>query len=98
MPAPKELARQNIDKLLTACGWVIQKYKQLYLSAGRGIAIREVPLKEGRCDYLLLIDRKPAAEKLWTYEPRTKRYATNAITKREFDASALLRIIALVST
>jgi type I restriction enzyme R subunit len=34
-------------------------YKQLNLSAGPGIAIREVPLKKGRCDYLLLIDRKP---------------------------------------
>ncbi|HEY2713791.1 MAG TPA: hypothetical protein VGI60_14850 [Chthoniobacterales bacterium] len=59
MPAPEELARQNIDKLLIACGWLIQNYKKLDLSAGRGIAIREVPLKEGRCDYLLLINRKP---------------------------------------
>jgi type I site-specific restriction endonuclease len=59
MPTPEELARENIDKLLTACGWLIQDYKQLDLSAGRGIAIREVRLKEGRCDYLLLIDREP---------------------------------------
>jgi type I restriction enzyme, R subunit len=59
MPSPEELARENIDKLLTECGWIIQDYKQLNLSAGRGIAIREVPLKKGRCDYLLLIDRKP---------------------------------------
>ena len=27
-------------------------------SAGRGIALREVPLKTGPCDYLLLVDRK----------------------------------------
>src|SRR4051812_46308534 len=59
MPAPEELARQNIDKLLTQSGWVIQNYKQLDLSAGKGIAIREIRLKEGRCDYLLLIDRTP---------------------------------------
>ena len=59
MQSPEELARENIDKLLTKCGWIIQNYKQLNLSAGRGIAIREVPLKKGRCDYLLLIDRKP---------------------------------------
>ncbi|HEX7516311.1 MAG TPA: type I restriction-modification enzyme R subunit C-terminal domain-containing protein [Chthoniobacterales bacterium] len=59
MPTPEEIARQNIDALLQECGWVIQNYKQLDLSAGRGIAIREVRLKEGRCDYLLLIDRKP---------------------------------------
>ncbi len=59
MPTPEELARQNIDALLLKCGWVIQDYKKLDLSAGRGIAIREVRLKEGHCDYLLLIDRKP---------------------------------------
>jgi type I restriction enzyme R subunit len=59
MPTPEEIARQNIDALLQQCGWVIQNYKQLDLSAGKWIAIREVRLKEGRCDYLLLIDRKP---------------------------------------
>jgi len=59
MPTPEELARQNIDALLQRCGWVIQDYKQLDLSAARGIAIREVRLQKGRCDYLLLIDRKP---------------------------------------
>ena len=59
MAAPEERARQKIDALLQQCGWVIQNYKQLDLSAGRGIAIREVPLKTGPCDYLLLVDRKP---------------------------------------
>jgi type I restriction enzyme R subunit len=42
MPTPKEIARQNIDALLVHCGWVIQDYKKLNLSAARGIAIREV--------------------------------------------------------
>lgn len=59
MPTPEELARQQIDALLQQCGWLIQDYKKLDLSVGHGIAIREVRLKEGRCDYLLLIDRKP---------------------------------------
>lgn len=59
MSTPEALARENIDKMLTACGWTLQDYKKLDLSAGRGIALREVPLKSGRCDYLLLIDRKP---------------------------------------
>ncbi|MBA2743609.1 MAG: hypothetical protein H0U43_04755, partial [Chthoniobacterales bacterium] len=59
MPTPEQLARQNIDALLKQCGWIIQDYKQLNLSAARGIAIREVRLTKGRCDYLLLIDRKP---------------------------------------
>ncbi|MEY2486749.1 MAG: type restriction enzyme subunit [Verrucomicrobiota bacterium] len=59
MPSPEELARRNIDTLLEQCGWTIQDYKQLDLSGAGGIAVREVPLKRGRCDYLLVVDRKP---------------------------------------
>jgi type I restriction enzyme R subunit len=46
--------------MLVDAGWVVQDYKQLDLSAGLGIAVREVTLKSGRCDYLLLIGRQPA--------------------------------------
>jgi hypothetical protein len=28
MPTPEELARQNIDALLNACGWVVQELEQ----------------------------------------------------------------------
>jgi type I restriction enzyme R subunit len=52
-------ARQNIDDLLRACGWAVQEYKDVDPSAARGIALTEVPLKSGTCDYLLLVDRKP---------------------------------------
>ncbi|HVC09521.1 MAG TPA: type I restriction-modification enzyme R subunit C-terminal domain-containing protein [Elusimicrobiota bacterium] len=45
--------------MLGAAGWVIQDYKKLNPGAARGIALREVPLKSGRCDYLLMVDRKP---------------------------------------
>ena len=55
---PEQLARQQIDALLTASGWVVQDYKAVDFSAGRGIALREVPLKTGPCDYLLLVDRQ----------------------------------------
>ena len=55
---PEQLARQQIDAQLVASGWLVQDYKQFNPSAGRGIALREVPLKSGTCDYLLLVDRK----------------------------------------
>ena len=55
---PEQQARQQIDAQLIACGWVIQDYAQLNPAAARGIALREVPLKSGRCDYLLLFDRR----------------------------------------
>ena len=56
---PEERARQQIDAQLIACGWAIQDYAQYNPEAARGIALREVPLKSGQCDYLLLVDRKP---------------------------------------
>jgi type I restriction enzyme R subunit len=56
---PEQQARQKIDAQLLASGWIVQDYTKMDLSAGRGIAIREVPLKTGPCDYLLLVDRKP---------------------------------------
>ena len=56
---PEEKARQQIDAMLVASGWRIQNYKALNLAAGIGIAVREVPLTTGPCDYLLLVNRIP---------------------------------------
>jgi type I site-specific restriction endonuclease len=56
---PEETAREQIDAMLTASGWIIQNYKALNLGAGVGIAVREVPLTTGPCDYLLLVNRQP---------------------------------------
>jgi type I restriction enzyme R subunit len=56
--APEKRARQQIDAQLTACGWLVQDSSAADFSAGRGIALREVRLKTGPCDYLLLVDRK----------------------------------------
>jgi type I restriction enzyme R subunit len=59
LATPEQQSRQQIDAMLEASGWVVQDYKKLNPSAARGIAIREVPLKTGPCDYLLLVDRNP---------------------------------------
>ncbi len=58
MPTPEELARENIDRQLTACGWIVQDRAALNLHAGRGVAAREFPLETGEADYLLFVDRK----------------------------------------
>ena len=58
MPTPEELARKNINHLLTLAGWQVQDRAQLNLGATRGVAVREFPLKTGYADYLLLVDRK----------------------------------------
>ena len=56
--SPEAAAREKIDAQLVAGGWCVQDYKKVDFSAGRGIALREVPLTTGPCDYLLLVDRK----------------------------------------
>lgn len=43
---PEEKARQKIDQLLSSAGWQIQDYKQMNLSAARGMAVREFQLKQ----------------------------------------------------
>ena len=71
---PEQQARQQIDAQLIACGWAIQDYAKFNPAAARSIALREVPLKSGQCDYLLLVDRKPVgvieAKKEGTLLPR----------------------------
>ena len=59
---PEEKARENIDTLLVQAGWKIQNVKDVNIHAGRGVAIREFPLKPGHgfADYLLYIDGKAA--------------------------------------
>ena len=56
---PEQIARDNIDKQLVACGWVIQDKKKFNLAAGLGVAIREYQTDIGPADYVLFVDKKP---------------------------------------
>jgi len=56
---PEELARDNIDRQLTACGWVVQHKKHIDLNAGLGVAVRDYQTEVGPADYILFVDRKP---------------------------------------
>jgi type I restriction enzyme R subunit len=47
MTTPEARARAEIDTLLAAAGWQVQNRNQLNLSAARGVAVREFPLKTG---------------------------------------------------
>ena len=55
---PEDRARANIDRLLTAAGWIIQSRDSINIEASRGVALREFPLSPGHgfADYLLYID------------------------------------------
>lgn len=52
---PEEKARRKIDRRLQQCGWRVQDYRSMDLSAGPGVAVREFPLTTGFADYLLYV-------------------------------------------
>ncbi len=56
---PEQIARDNIDKQLNACGWVIQSVKQINLSSGIGVAVKEYLTDVGPADYVLFVGGKP---------------------------------------
>ena len=55
---PEQQSRLEIDHQLQQCGWVVQNFRDMNISAGLGVAVREFPLKSGFADYLLYLDRK----------------------------------------
>jgi type I restriction enzyme R subunit len=57
---PEQIARQKIDALLMAAGWVIQDMKDFNRNAALGVGVREFQLPAGPCDYLLFIEGKAA--------------------------------------
>jgi len=56
---PEQKARDNIDKQLIACGWIVQNKGQINLGSGTGVAVREFLTDVGPADYVLFVDRKP---------------------------------------
>ena len=84
---PEQKAREAIDKKLTQAGWIVQDMKQLNLSVGVGVAVREFPTSTGPVDYALFVDgmpvgvaeakREEAGEKITEVEPQSSRYANS---------------------
>jgi len=83
--SPEARARKNIDQLLTAAGWVVQSRDEVNLTARRGVAIREFPMKAGfgEADYLLYVDgqalgvveAKKEGSTLTGFEGQTAKYS-----------------------
>ena len=55
---PEQKSRQQIDRQLEQAGWIVQDYRQMNISAGLGVAVREFPLTTGDADYMLYADAK----------------------------------------
>lgn len=82
---PEQIARDNIDQQLMACGWVIQDWKQINLSLNVGVAVKEYPTAVGPADYVLFVHQKPVgiieakraeeAQNMSTHEFQVEGYA-----------------------
>lgn len=80
---PEQQARKKIDRQLALCGWVVQDFDEMNISAALGVAIREFPLKTGFADYLLyadgkaigIVEAKPEGHTLTGVETQSGKYA-----------------------
>ncbi|MEP7231522.1 MAG: DEAD/DEAH box helicase family protein [Ginsengibacter sp.] len=55
----EQIARDKIDAMLVASGWIVQSNKNLNLKAGLGVAIREYRTDVGPADYVLFVNGNP---------------------------------------
>lgn len=60
MLTKEQKARQEIDKRLSAAGWVLQNPDEFNRNAALGVAVKEFQLTTGPCDYLLFVKGKAA--------------------------------------
>ena len=84
---PEQKAREVIDHKLVQAGWTVQDLKQINLSVGIGVAVREFPTSTGPVDYALFVDGIPvgvveakkddAGENLTVVEGQSNRYANS---------------------
>ena len=89
MMTPEQRARQIIDAKLEQSGWIIQNMRDLNISAGAGIAVREFPTSTGPVDYALFVDGKPVGvieakkstlgENITAVEEQSSRYAHSSL-------------------
>ena len=56
---PEQIARDHIDRQLTASGWIIQGIREVNLYAGSGVAVKEYLTDVGPADYVLFVEGKP---------------------------------------
>ncbi len=58
---PEQIARDRIDEMLRASGWVVQSKNEIDFSVSKGIAVREYQTSVGPADYVLFVDQQPLA-------------------------------------
>lgn len=87
--SPEEIARDNIDRQLIACGWRIQNKTEINLNAGTGVVVREYQTDIGPADYLLFVDKKPVGVIEAKKEEEGVRLIAHEEQSREYSESKL---------
>lgn len=89
---PEQIARDNIDKQLIGCGWLIQDKKRLNLAAGVGVAVREYSTEVGPADYVLFVNQKPVGVIEAKREEEGVKFSVHESQVEEY-ANAKLKLI-----
>jgi len=76
---PEQKARDLIDRMLQASGWIIQDKSAINLHAGSGVAVREYYTDVGPADYVLFVDQQPVG----IIEAKKKEEGVNFITHED---------------
>jgi type I restriction enzyme R subunit len=103
LPAEAQ-ARVKIDADLKLAGWIIQDRAEMNLSAGVGIAVREVPMADGRVDYLLylnqkivgVVEAKPAGTTLAEVHHQAMKYAAGLTAGQKLNAITVKGLLPFV--
>ncbi|MCR4742304.1 MAG: DEAD/DEAH box helicase family protein [Treponema sp.] len=95
--SPEEKDRLVIDSKLEEAGWIIQDLKEMNITAGLGVAVREYPTSSGEVDYALFVDEQPVGiieakrkeegENITVVEEQSSRYANSTLKyiKNEYE-------------
>ena len=92
---PEAEAKQQIDEKLRKAGWIVRSMKELNLSAGRGVVVREFPTDTGPVGYAIFVDGVPvgvieakpddAGEHLTEAGSQSGRYASSRLKRVKGD-------------
>lgn len=90
-PNPEQVAREKIDGLLSAAGWILQDKSSFNRNASEGVAVREFSLPSGPCDYLLFVGGKAAG----VIEAKPEGHTLTGVEEQSTRPVASLRSISL---
>ena len=95
---PEQIARDQIDKQLLNCGWIIQDKNRINLNAGVGVIVRYYLTQDGKeTDYVLFVDGKPVGVIEAKREEEGHKLSSHENQVEDYAAAKLKYLIAIRS-